>query len=475
MPDQIRRPTFNIDLDPVRVKDLAPVYEDVDEAKEGDSTDTKSKSRTRTRQQQMSFAQEGEAIATYEPFWNRATSYMERESQKTLLGRPRECSSADVFFAHQMQKLYSSEARAFKELGDQENWNRLRRAAQEAFPENKERRLSEHPPSIHQVRRFMKRHILNDPTEMTWLEDDFIDSAVEAALRIDLLNPKVGKINKPDKTRVVYGDASFVRGRFNASRTEAIDPETGEIVRQFDPDAHSHTGNNMNERGSPGFTVMLLGVRGGFPNERIPLILTTKDPHVSEPDDFVQKVERLVKKYPAVRKGMIGVTYDMALKPIHLQKLLKLGLIPFIKVSLTNQGKVPVVTLLDHEIHLTSGTTTTVDVHLVDGTPCLAFVDGEGEFCYQPLRRAKSYRVKDDAMTEEHISFRWYGDWEVPANPLLEELVGALIRIRLDSPLDRNLAGWRGFGDSRWLLTWGFVLWVGVLAGFCRGDICLTA
>ncbi len=36
---------------------------------------------------------------------------------------------------------------------------------------------------------------------------------------------------------------------------------------------------------------------------------------------------------------------------------------------------------------------------------------------------------------------------------------------------DRNLSGWRGFGDSRWPLTWGFVSPGSVSAGICRGDI----
>ena len=35
----------------------------------------------------------------------------------------------------------------------------------------------------------------------------------------------------------------------------------------------------------------------------------------------------------------------------------------------------------------------------------------------------------------------------------------------------RNLSGWRGFCDSRWPLTWGFVSPDIVAAGICRGDI----
>ena len=57
----------------------------------------------------------------------------------------------------------------------------------------------------------------------------------------------------------------------------------------------------------------------------------------------------------------------------------------------------------------------------------------------------------------------------------LSDRVTTELEMLITAVSDRNLAGWRGFGDSRWLLTWGFVLWVGVLAGFCRGDICLTA
>ncbi len=38
-------------------------------------------------------------------------------------------------------------------------------------------------------------------------------------------------------------------------------------------------------------------------------------------------------------------------------------------------------------------------------------------------------------------------------------------------PPDPSLAGWRGFGDSRRPLTWGFVSRGSASAGICRGDI----
>ena len=76
-------------------------------------------------------------------------------------------------------------------------------------------------------------------------------------------------------------------------------------------------------------------------------------------------------------------------------------------------------------------------MHLVDGTPCVDFVDGDGEFCYQPLRRIHTSRVKNDAKIDDDLdAFRWYGLWEVPENSNLGRLVGATTRIRLDSPVE---------------------------------------
>ena len=433
MPEKPRRPTFNTDLTPVGVKDLKPVYED-NEQEPSDPKDSNGTSRKYTRQQQMSFAQEGEAIASYAPIYERAKAYLERESLVTLLGRRRECTANDIFFAHAYRKLFRSELRAFKELGDIDNWNRFRSAAEEASPDDETRHLSKKPPSRGQYRRFMKRHIFGNPDELMLLDDDCIEAAVKSASHIGLLDSGEGSFNQPDKTRVGYGDTSFFRSLFNASREEATDKETGEIIRQFDPDAHPHTGNNENEKGSQGFTVKLLGVRNGYPNERIPLVLTLKEPGVGEAEDFVNTVEMMIRKHPAVRNGMIGVAYDMALRPVHIDRLYRLGVIPFIKVTLTSRGEIAVVTLYDQEFNLSNGTTVTVTVHLVDGTPCVNFVDGEGDYYLQPLRRIRTNRQKNDAPIDEELdAFRWYGMWEVPENPLLNELVGATSRIRLDS------------------------------------------
>ena len=134
---------------------------------------------------------------------------------------------------------------------------------------------------------------------------------------------------------------------------------------------------------------------------------------------------------------MLGVTYDMALKPVHIDKLYRLGVIPFIKVTLTSRGNIAVVTLYDQTFIRSNGTTGTVTVYLVDGTPCVSFVDGDGDYYYQPLRRQDTSRIKNDAKIDEELdAFRWYGIWEVPENPLLGELVGATTRIRLDSTIE---------------------------------------
>ena len=434
MPETPRRSTFDTDLKPVRVKDLKPVYLDEDE--QVDCAEGQSPNRKHTLQQQMSFNQEGEVIASFRPRFEYVDAYKKREELRGLRGRPRKSTPYDLFFFHHFRKMYRSEMRAAKEIQDPGNWERFRRAVEEAFPDNPEWRLSEEQPNRSRYRTFMKSHILNNPEELALLEDSGMDAAIEAALHIGLFDPNKGSFSKPDKTRTVYGDLSFFRGRYNRGRSEAVDKETGEIIHRFDPDAHDHTGNNKNEKGSPGLTVDLLGARNNsHPNERIPIILTVKDPDITEGEYLVQQIERLLTKYPEVRKGMIGVAYDMAIKPVHIDKLYRLGVIPFIKVSLNNSGDVPIFKLFDQNFRLRNGTTMKRDVHLVDGTPCVTFMDGEGDHYYQPLRRVNTSRNKNDTPSNEELpSYRWYGNWEVPENPLLYPLGGATIRIRLDSP-----------------------------------------
>ena len=437
MPDRIRRPTFDPNLRPVRVKDLEPVYEDEEEYERRNKDAERRKNYKLTRQQQMSFNQEGEAIASYRPLFERAEAYLKRESQKSLRGRPRERTAYDHFFFHYFRKLYPSEHKTANEVKDLDNWQRFKRAAELAFPDNPEWRLSKLPPSRTQFRTFMGRHILGNSEELEHLEDDCLDAAIDAALHIGLLDKAKGSFTKPDKTRTAYGDLGFFKGRYNASREQAVDKETGEILRRFDPDGHSHTGNNKKDRGSPGHTVCYVGIRNGYPNERVPLILTTKPPDVSEGEYIVEQVTKLLTRYPEMRGGMLGFAYDMGLKPVHVQQLYELGVIPFIKLSLTNTSKVPTFRLRDQEFTQLDGTTTVRDVHFVDGPPCVTFIDGEGDHCYQPLRCIKRSRIKNKTATSEELpSYRWYGMWEVPENPLLEQLVGAKVRIRPDSPLD---------------------------------------
>lgn len=240
-------------------------------------------------------------------------------------------------------------------------------------------------------------------------------TALNAAL-IGLCDPDgAGSLTHPSPDRVVVGDGKVVTPRFKTDprhRTK-VNKRTGEIREvQADPDARLHvTGGGERVFGNK---FVLLSTRGDERNRRVML-----DVAYSRSNEAADAVASLLRTLPLL-PGCQAVAYDGAFRGVHLRPLLKqCGVLPVSRVHSAQHGAVP-----DRHygiVDVTGGTAGTVDVHLVNGSPCARTFTVDGDPIVTPPRRVKTERRGRPG------GYRLYNVYEIPA-----ELGGGTIRLRLD-------------------------------------------
>ena len=133
----------------------------------------------------------------------------------------------------------------------------------------------------------------------------------------------------------------------------------------------------------------------------------------------------LLKKFPNLRAGLVGLVYDMALSAADFDRLLDAGLIPVAKVPRTSQGKVATQNLGEHTFKAKDGTAHELIVTAVHGTPCITITDGDGITYYAPLRLIQVKRT--DRKKRPLLNTRW----AIPEGELVSaHLQSAQTRIR---------------------------------------------
>ena len=187
------------------------------------------------------------------------------------------------------------------------------------------------------------------------------------------------------------GDGCWVPALTSLTRDDAVDPQTGEIIRRYDPDALPYHTIDGTRAASPGYLHVSVLARSCYHNERVILATRLKSAHnpkVNRNDATiaVDIVLDLVQRFPKLRAGLVGMVYDMALSTADFDRLLNAGLIPVSKVPLTSQGKVATQNLGPHDFKTKDSQTVTLNVFSVHGTPCVVFTDGDGIDYYVPLK-----------------------------------------------------------------------------------------
>ena len=307
-----------------------------------------------------------------------------------------------------------------------------------AYPNDPEMRLSETPMNRSRHYRFRNKYLCDDLLQTA---HDIIDTAaVEGGQEIGILESGLGSLTNPDTRSFVSADGCWVPALTKLTIDDAVDRETGEIVRRFDPDAIPYHTNDGQYAGSPGFLMVMVQGRTAYTGERIVFstnLKSGKNKAMPRNDATiaVDNILELIEKFPYFREGLTGVVYDMALSVADFDRLLDAGLIPVSKVPLTKAGKVAVENLGAETFTTRDGTMATRIVTAVNGTPCVTFVDRSGKDFYMPLKlnKVKKEHRKQRPQLSTH--------WSIPNNPLVPaNLRGAKVRVRHTRTLsERNL------------------------------------
>ena len=370
------------------------------------------------------------ALVCFVPMWELALQYdalIDAARPPRQRGRKRSCRAFEALLLDVCAWRYGSYEWAADNLADLELWDMLRNAVEAAFPHNTRMRLSETPPTRSQNYRFRKKYATDHLRDA--MRRRVEQACVEATLATGMLPEGSGTLTNPDPYTWATADGCWLPALSSLTIDDAVDAQTGEILRRYDPDAlayHTHNG----KAASPGHLLVMVTVRSPYPKERIVLTVRLKSAHNPEVNRndatiAVSAVIELVEKHPNLRSRLVGLIYDMALSAADFDRLLEAGLIPVSKVPRTSKGEPASQNLGPHRFKTRSSATVTHAVIAVHGTPCVVLVDGDGVSYYQPL---KLIQVKSTKRTHRpQVSTRWaLPDKElVPAH-----LLGAETRVR---------------------------------------------
>lgn len=443
------RPRLFEDLEPVPVAQIGDVFrDDSTTPRKGSSRRHKGPAKTRTGPQSRaqprkprltkvsgpryrpSDLQWLKALVCFVPMWELALQYdalIDAARPPRQRGRKRSCRTFEALLLDVCAWRYGSYEWAADNLADLELWEMLRVSVEAAFPNNKRMRLSETPPTRSQNYRFRKKYATDHLRDA--MRRRVEQACVEATLATGMLPEGSGTLTNPDPYTLATADGCWLPALSSLTIDDAVDAQTGEILRRYDPDAlayHTHNG----KAASPGHLLVMVTVRSPYPKERIVLTVRLKSAHNPELNRndatiAVNAVIELIERHPKLRSRLVGLIYDMALSAADFDRLLEEGLIPVSKVPLTSKGEPASQNLGTHTFKTRDGQSVPHNVIAVHGTPCIVVVDGDGISYYQPL---KLVQVK---MTDRKKRPQTSARWALPDKELVPaHLVGAETRVR---------------------------------------------
>lgn len=433
MPEHPFRAIFGTDLAPVRAKDIPDKLRGKDN---GEVDPVGPASRVKGQEVELSGMQYAEALASFKPLLDYSHELEMKYPRKSPRpGRRREHTAFGAMLVWNLKPHFPSERATIKELKDPANWERVATAAAAAWPDHPALPLPDRPISRSQYRRYSKKHLSDVPEELADLCSHTRRTSAQAGRHIGMLDPNDGSRKSPSRSRTAFADESFLRSRLSRSPSECVDAN-GEKIRLFDPDAHNHYTNNKQDAGTRGYKIHMMGVSNNWHNQRVIVDFGIRGLDISEGNNLAKRVELLQRESPEIRDGLQALAHDRALKPVHIDNLYGLGINPIVGTTLTNRGEPATVVLQDQRFKCRDGTIRYSEVRLLHTTACVDYIDGDGYLTHQPLRH-------DDTLIQQNKdgSHRWYNDFTVPDNPLLPDLSGAKVRVRLNSTQEEREPG----------------------------------
>ena len=357
-------------------------------------------------------------------------------------GADRGYAFADIVVVAAASTQYKKLTHALRNLSDQPTWDRLRSAAEAAFPHHPTRRLSPKAPTRSQTYRanrdYFAAHALAE------FKRSYRAEAVRSAKEMNIFDPKAGSWGHPHKRQAIAADMTWIPGATRWHWTELLNPDSK--AQRIDENADHHHTRGGQPTEVPGRKLVVLSCRTGHGNERVPLdaaFMPRPDHHSiqnrNEADVALDMVENLIAENPTALRGAPGqppglrcFIHDMALDSEGVDRALGMKLIPLVKVRRTKTGHRD-DTLGPYEFTTLAGgpnDPVALDVRVHNGTPWVRF----------------PYKNRQAAVPLERVRFQWsteagihvlYGILRLPDHAYVPKpLRGATTRLRFNSTQD---------------------------------------
>ena len=355
----------------------------------------------------MSTLQQLEAVVVSEPTW-RVIKHV--KTAAPTQGVRCRYTPIDIVVMGVAAQQYGSVIEADRNLRDPDVWERLRRAAVAAFPNDSAQRLSQHAPSRHQFAR--GRHMYASGEVPAMFKRALDAETMHAATRKGMFDPTVGNGGAPDKSRCVVADSSRV------------------------PVSARHVAPGKKSTGSAYGRELVMLACGSPGNEHIVLDAEFMAPRGNDStrygrngaDHAVTMLERLLAENDSLRPGLRGFVHDMAMTSEAIDNVLALGVLPITKTPRGANGACRQVNLGIHNFTASDGTQHDHEVTAIGGEPTVAFSDSRGAVLAVALDRQ---HIRWRSSGQGHVASGRYAMPHAP--PVPTQLRGASTIIRLNS------------------------------------------
>jgi hypothetical protein len=282
------------------------------------------------------------------------------------------------------------------------------------------------PIKRHHYQTFKRRYIGDDDRLLESARRTCRQVAIRTANRLGLCTEaNGGSLTHPHPDIVVSADGKVIRPLYNG---RSLDPETGELRGRANKDVSTYFPGGGPKEGVVGIGFVIASTRGEGSNRRVILDIAHAPKAGGEARHALELFDELLPLLP----GAMVVVYDGALRGVHLDHLMRMhGIIPLARL----RNKRGAETLDQHlgmvKHHRADGSKGTIELHLVNGAPCIRQFDDEGTPHATPLKRVKLLRTQRADGT-----WRWYMELDVP-----DAFGGGHVRIRCDQTEADDAAG----------------------------------
>lgn len=199
------------------------------------------------------------------------------------------------------------------------------------------------------------------------LGDAFRDLALAQAIRQGLLDVDApGTTSRPHRSTVVTGDGKVMNSPCRNTTGVRVDPRTGDVIgtQRVDPASGYHTeGTGETVWGSKN---VILSARNDNYYGRVICDIESQEPETGHGGEAGLATRMLLRLRAAAGPGMRGVAYDGALNGVHIDQLIRAGLLV----------ASPVIAQSNPDNEKTGGKNRIEKSHVIDG---VTYADTDGQ------------------------------------------------------------------------------------------------